>query len=76
MQKSVELTYGSRTLRGMMHVPDGTHGKAPMVVMFHGFTGNKVESHFIFVKLSRELEKVGIGSFRFESHLGKDLCLT
>lgn len=66
MQKSVELTYGSRTLRGMMHMPDGTHGKAPMVVMFHGFTGNKVESHFIFVKLSRELEKVGIGSFRFD----------
>lgn len=66
MQKSVELTYGSRTLRGMMHIPDGTNGKVPMVAIFHGFTGNKVEAHFIFVRLSRELEKAGIGSVRFD----------
>lgn len=66
MQKAVELTYGSKTLRGMMHVPDGANGKVPMVVIFHGFTGNKVESHFVFVKLSRELEKAGIGSIRFD----------
>ncbi|AFK86394.1 MULTISPECIES: alpha/beta hydrolase [Thermoanaerobacterium] len=66
MQKSVELTYGAKTLRGMMHIPDSTSGKVPMVAIFHGFTGNKVESHFIFVKLSRELEKAGIGSVRFD----------
>ncbi len=38
----------------------------PVVVMFHGFTGNHIESHFIFAKLSRALEKAGISSVRFD----------
>lgn len=66
MQKAVELTYSGKTLRGMMHIPDNSNGKVPMVAIFHGFTGNKMEPHFIFVKLSRALEKAGIGSVRFD----------
>jgi len=66
VQKAVEFTYNGKTLRGMLHLPEGVSEKVPMVVMFHGFTGNKVESHFIFVKMSRALEKVGIGSVRFD----------
>ncbi|SNX54847.1 alpha/beta hydrolase [Thermoanaerobacterium sp. RBIITD] len=66
MQKAVELTYGGKTLRGMMHIPNNANGKVPMVAIFHGFTGNKVESHFIFVKLSRKLEEADIGSVRFD----------
>lgn len=66
MQKAVEITYSGRTLRGMMHIPDNSNGKVPMVAIFHGFTGNKMEPHFIFVKLSRALEKAGIGSVRFD----------
>jgi pimeloyl-ACP methyl ester carboxylesterase len=38
----------------------------PVVVMFHGFTGNHIENRFIFVKMSRELEKAGISSIRFD----------
>ena len=38
----------------------------PVVVMFHGFTGNHIENRFIFARLSRELEKVGISSIRFD----------
>ncbi|WP_456399296.1 alpha/beta hydrolase [Mesoaciditoga sp.] len=38
----------------------------PVVVMFHGFTGNHIENRFIFAKMSRELEKVGISSIRFD----------
>ncbi len=66
MQKAVEMESGSLTLRGMLHIPDGISGKMPMVVIFHGFTGNKMEPHFIFVKLSRLLEKNGIASVRFD----------
>lgn len=66
MQKAVEITYNGKTLRGMMHLPGNVEGKVPMVIMFHGFTGNKVESHFIFVKMSRALEKAGIGNVRFD----------
>lgn len=66
MQKAVEITYNGKTLRGMVHIPKNSGGKVPMVAMYHGFTGNKVESHFIFVKMSRKLEEAGIGSIRFD----------
>lgn len=66
MQKHVELKRDGFTLRGMIHIPEGCSGKVPGVVIYHGFTGNKMEPHFIFVKLSRALEKAGIASARFD----------
>jgi pimeloyl-ACP methyl ester carboxylesterase len=66
MQKAVETRSGALNLRGMLHIPDGISGKIPVVAIFHGFTGNKMEPHFIFVKLSRLLEKKGIASVRFD----------
>ena len=66
MQKAVEIQSGNLTLRGMLHVPDDVSGKIPVVVLFHGFSGTKVEPHFVFVKLSRHLEKAGIASVRFD----------
>lgn len=66
MQKSVELQCGELILRGMLHIPKEVTGKIPMVCIFHGFTGNKMEPHFIFVKLSRMLEEKGIASVRFD----------
>ncbi len=66
MQKAVEIQSGGLTLRGMLHLPDSFTAKLPVVMIFHGFTGNKMEPHFIFVKLSRLLEKRGIASVRFD----------
>lgn len=66
MQKALEIQSGNLTLRGMFHIPENEHGRYPVVVMYHGFTGHKAESHFIFVKLSRALEKAGIASLRFD----------
>lgn len=66
MQTAVEIKSQGLTLRGMLHKPDTIMGKCPMVCVFHGFTGNKMEPHFIFVKLSRQLEKLGIASVRFD----------
>ena len=66
MQKAVEIESRNLTLRGMLHIPDNAPGKVPVVCIFHGFTGTKVEPHFIFVKLSRRLEKTGIASLRFD----------
>jgi dipeptidyl aminopeptidase/acylaminoacyl peptidase len=56
-----------KTLRGILHRPSkaATHG-LPAVVMFHGFTGNRMEAHWIFVKCSRALAQVGIASLRFD----------
>ncbi len=39
---------------------------SPVVVMFHGFTGNHIENRFIFARMSRALENVGISSIRFD----------
>lgn len=66
MQRAVELFKNGMTLRGMLHKPDEASQKVPIALIFHGFTGNKMESHFIFVKLSRRLERVGIASLRFD----------
>lgn len=66
MQRAVEIQSRKLTLRGMLHTPDNVSEKIPVVCIFHGFTGTKVEPHFIFVKLSRRLEKAGIASVRFD----------
>jgi uncharacterized protein len=66
LQKAVELQHGGLVLRGMLHIPEGVKGKVPIICIFHGFTGDKMEPHFIFVKLSRLLEAKGIASIRFD----------
>lgn len=65
MVRYVELVNNFLTLRGMLHVPEGAQG-APIAVLLHGFTGNKMEPHFQFVKLSRLLEQRGIAALRFD----------
>jgi len=50
---------------GTLHLPLG-RGRAPAVVMCHGFTGNKIEAHFIFVKTARALASTGIAAYRFD----------
>ncbi|NMA96269.1 MAG: alpha/beta hydrolase [Clostridiales bacterium] len=66
MQRAIELDRGGLMLRGMLHRPDNGVDNVPLAILFHGFTGNKMESHFMFVKLSRKLEEAGIASLRFD----------
>ncbi len=55
-----------KVLRGMLHLPAAMKQTAPGVVLFHGFTGNRQESHGMFVKCSRALALAGIASLRFD----------
>jgi len=56
-----------QTLRGMLHMPATTPKQSvPGVVFFHGFTANRMESHWIFVKCSRALAQAGAASLRFD----------
>jgi len=55
-----------KLLRGMMHWPAGAEGPLPAVIFFHGFTGDRMESHWIFIKCARALARVGIASLRFD----------
>lgn len=66
MQKTVEIESENLTLRGVIHIPNNIEEKMPIVIIYHGFCGNKMGPHFIFVKLARTLEKLGIASIRFD----------
>lgn len=49
----------------MLHLPAGG-GRLPAALLLHGFTGTKVETHRMFVKLSRQLAAHGVASLRFD----------
>jgi len=52
-------------LIGILHTGNCKE-KGPGVVLFHGFTGNKIEPHRLFVKIGRKLASNGINVFRFD----------
>lgn len=66
MEKPVVFKSCGQQIVGMLHVPARARGRVPAVVFFHGFTGTKVESHQLFVKMARALEQAGIASLRFD----------
>lgn len=54
-------------LIGVLHRPaEANRDKIPAVVLFHGFTGTKVEPHRIFVKAAEALAREGIAALRFD----------
>ncbi len=52
-------------LVGMIHTPEGDK-PAPAVLMLHGFTGTRIEPHFLFVKMARRLAAAGYAAMRFD----------
>ncbi|WP_085833089.1 alpha/beta hydrolase [Clostridium merdae] len=66
MEKYVEFLKDGYTLRGMLHLPDGTDEKPPVVVILHGFGGDRNAMNFSLTKLSRMLAKNNIASVRFD----------
>ena len=63
--KMIEFQGTLGTLRGALHLPDPAPS-CPAVLVCHGFTGHRNESHRIFVKMSRRLETRNIASLRFD----------
>jgi len=68
MERYVELARPSGRMRGMLHLPDrpGFRPPWPGVVLYHGFTGSRMEARFLFVSFSRLLARHGIASARFD----------
>ncbi|MCS7224006.1 MAG: alpha/beta fold hydrolase [Armatimonadetes bacterium] len=55
-----------RRMAGMVHKPT-LDGRFPTVVMLHGFTGNRIEPHRLFVKAARRwVSKAGLAVLRFD----------
>lgn len=52
-------------MAGVLHLPEG-RGRAPAVLMLHGFTGHKAESHRLFVHAARALAAAGFVVLRFD----------
>ena len=67
MEKYVELNTDKGILRGMLHIPEvANETRYPGVILYHGFSGNRMEPGFMFVRFSRLLAKHGIASVRFD----------
>ncbi|MBB6098539.1 hypothetical protein HNR42_001973 [Deinobacterium chartae] len=68
METWASFRVGGQRLHGMLHLPDIPRPAAgfPAVVMLHGFTGHRSESHRLFVLLSRYLMRLGMASLRFD----------
>lgn len=68
MEKPVTFRNNRQQLIGILHVPNGLsrEEKAPAIAMFHGFTGNKTETHRLFVQIARDLCDAGFVLLRFD----------
>lgn len=64
MEQFREFEVGGERVAASVHIPDIT--PAPGVVMCHGFTGQRMEAHFLFVKAARALCDAGLHVLRFD----------
>ncbi len=63
----VEFASRGYTLRGMLHpCREDSDNPSPAVVLCHGFTGHRIEAHFLFVTIARYLQDRGIAVLRFD----------
>lgn len=67
MKMEIPIVFGKEghKLFGVLHTPEGIEN-GPGVVLFHGFTGNKIEPHRLFVKIARRLAFIGVSVLRFD----------
>lgn len=69
MQKRyVELQSRGLTLRGYLELPEAASAEAPapLLVMFHGFTGTLSEKHFVLSRISRRVVDAGVATLRLD----------
>lgn len=69
MKRHVEIESRGKILRGYLELPDvlPEGGKAPLVMMLHGFSGDRCERHFFLARLSRHLVAQGVGTLRVDT---------
>ena len=62
MKKQIELRLRNHIMRGY----ENKTSKSNCVILFHGYTGNKMETNKMFLHISEVLESEGISSLRFD----------
>lgn len=63
---SVTFQVDGRNLSGIFHFPLTINKQTPAIVFAHGFIGNKVGEHRLFVKAARYFASRGYTVFRFD----------
>lgn len=66
LERPVVFENEGEQLVGMVHEPAEGGGAKPGVMMLHGFTGNRIEQHQLFVKTARKLAQTGFYVLRFD----------
>jgi len=67
MERPVVFQNLGQQLVGMLHIPNKSgESRLPAVLMLHGFTGHKIESHRLFVRAARRFADEGFVVFRFD----------
>ncbi len=66
MEKPVVFKNHGQQLVGMVHIPQSPERCKSGILMLHGFTGHKIETHRLFVRAAREFAKNGFVVFRFD----------
>jgi alpha/beta superfamily hydrolase len=65
-EEYVEVLVRGQLLRGILHHARAAEAPAPLVAIWHGFTGNKIEPHRLLVGIARRLASRGIAAVRFD----------
>lgn len=65
--ESISIISNKLNLSGVLHLPLSlSHQKVPLIILLHGFVGNKVGEHRLFVKAARYFTQKGYAVFRFD----------
>jgi len=64
MESQVAFTVGEEHIFGVLHAPE--RRPAAGIIMCHGFTGHKAETHRLFVRTARDLCAHGLAVLRFD----------
>jgi len=67
MSRTISILINQMQLSGALHLPENIkQKKVPLILILHGFVGNKVGEHRLFVKAARYFTKKGYAVFRFD----------
>lgn len=64
MEQHLTITTEEHALSAVLHLPG--QGEFPAIVLCHGFMGNKIGMHRLFVKTARTLAQAGYAVLRFD----------
>ena len=64
MESPVSFPSGGADIIGVLHLPEAS--PAPGLIMCHGFTGHKAETHRLFVAAARDFCRHGLAVLRFD----------